>query len=154
MKDLYQVIYLSSATYDFKESDLEELLLTTRKRNHDRKITGLLLYSDGNFIGVLEGPKLAVQQLTRKIERDTRHCGFKTVWFRPKNKRDFPEYQIAYKNCKHEMSAKYPYLHKIVDKPQSALAQISCTSKEIQIMIKTFLRVTNPHSMDSIGYQA
>jgi len=142
MKTLQQIIYYSTASVKFSESDLMKLLVATRKRNHQKGITGLLIYSDGNFMGVLEGPKIEVEKLIETIRSDKRHRGFTTAWSKPKTKRDFSEYLLVYKNCNQELSDKYPQLHKMVDDPDLGLSQISNASTEVQVLIKTFLKTT------------
>lgn len=70
---MYQIIYVSSAQTPFTAEDLAELLRKARDKNRMLKVTGLLLYKDGNFIQVLEGQEGTVKQLYATIEQDFRH---------------------------------------------------------------------------------
>jgi len=51
------LVYVSSATELFSDTQLENLLLRSRQNNSTLGITGMLLYKDGNFMQCLEGPK-------------------------------------------------------------------------------------------------
>ncbi len=44
-----------------------------KQRNNLLDITGILIHSDGNFLQILEGEKLTITPLFKKIKTDTRH---------------------------------------------------------------------------------
>ncbi len=73
---MFRIIYSSSATAPLSEQQLDELLQTSRRNNLAADITGMLLSKDGNFMQILEGPKIAVETLVEKIRNDSRHCKF------------------------------------------------------------------------------
>jgi hypothetical protein len=75
----YQVLYHSRATQRPTEAQLQELLQYSRSYNTQHQITGLLLYSDGYFVQVLEGAEEAVKVLYEQIQRDARHTQVVTV---------------------------------------------------------------------------
>ncbi|HEY5718903.1 MAG TPA: BLUF domain-containing protein, partial [Gammaproteobacteria bacterium] len=62
---LYRLIYVSSATVELSLVQLNQLLQRARTKNAALEITGLLLYCDGSFLQLLEGPQGAVEQLYR-----------------------------------------------------------------------------------------
>jgi len=72
-KHMYSVVYISSATQEFSHEDLVELLAVSRRNNQASQITGMLLYSGGNFIQVLEGERSAVELVYARIAVDLRH---------------------------------------------------------------------------------
>lgn len=76
---VYQILYRSRATQPFSETQLQELLAWSRAHNTELNITGLLLYSDGRFVQVLEGPEAAVLALYARIQNDPRHSQVVTV---------------------------------------------------------------------------
>lgn len=76
---VYQILYRSRATQPFSEIQLQELLAWSRAHNTSLLITGLLLYSDGRFVQVLEGPEAAVLALYARIQNDPRHSQVVTV---------------------------------------------------------------------------
>jgi hypothetical protein len=57
---MYFLVYVSSAVNLFSDEDLIQLLEVSRRNNEKAEITGLLLYSSGNFMQTLEGPEKAV----------------------------------------------------------------------------------------------
>ena len=68
-----QLGYASAATVEFSDDDLRELLAKSRSNNMAAGITGMLLYHEGSFLQVLEGPSEAVEHLYARIRRDKRH---------------------------------------------------------------------------------
>jgi hypothetical protein len=70
---MYSVVYISSAIQEFSNEDLVDLLTVARRNNLATQITGMLLYSGGNFIQVLEGERSAVELAYARIAVDLRH---------------------------------------------------------------------------------
>lgn len=71
---MFRIVYLSTASIPFSKSELTGLLDAARLHNQSQDITGLLLYREGQFIQLLEGPEPAVCELyERHIFRDPRH---------------------------------------------------------------------------------
>jgi hypothetical protein len=63
----------------FSEEELIQLLETSRQNNAKIGVTGMLLYKDGNFMQLIEGPEEAVRALHAKISIDPRHRGLMTL---------------------------------------------------------------------------
>ncbi len=61
-------------------------------------MTGLLLYLDGNFMQVLEGPEEAVMDIFGKIEKDIRHTNIIVILKDPIAEREFSEWSMAFLN--------------------------------------------------------
>ena len=95
--DLYRLVYLSAATEEFAEEDLNEILRTSRRNNQRRGITGMLLYSDGGFIQALEGPRDEVLDLYETIKQDPRHGSTIKLIDGPTEERDFSEWEMGFK---------------------------------------------------------
>jgi len=70
---MHHIVYLSSAVGEMNEQTLKALLLHSRRYNQQCGITGVLLFSEGNILQVLEGEWSTVNALYRKIEQDCRH---------------------------------------------------------------------------------
>ena len=70
---VYRLIYVSSAVEYFDEAALADLLAQARTNNARLGITGLLLYGEGAFLQLLEGPRDAVESLYATIREDSRH---------------------------------------------------------------------------------
>ena len=67
------IVYVSAAVELLSDEALQALLEKAREKNARLGITGLLLYRDGNFMQVLEGPASEVDRLYAEIEKDRRH---------------------------------------------------------------------------------
>lgn len=68
-----QIIYTSEAKTKFSPTELQNLLLTSRRNNDRDDITGMLLYEDGTFLQVLEGDDEVVEATYQRIAGDKRH---------------------------------------------------------------------------------
>lgn len=95
---LINLVYVSSATHAFAQSELLGLLEASRRNNQRSDITGLLLYRDGNFMQVLEGEELAVESTHERISKDSRHAGLITLLKAPIATRDFGEWSMGFRN--------------------------------------------------------
>ncbi len=70
---MLRIIYLSSSVEYLNSEEIESLLSQSREKNIENDITGLLLYADGDFLQVIEGPKVAMLDLFESIKKDSRH---------------------------------------------------------------------------------
>ena len=95
---MISLIYVSSAVNKFSKPELLALLEQSRLKNFDLDITGMLLYRDGNFIQVLEGPPDAVRQLFETIKADPRHHGVLRLMERPIQQRQFSDWSMGFKD--------------------------------------------------------
>jgi hypothetical protein len=68
-----QVVYISQATGTFTESELNDLVEVSRRKNKKHGITGALLYLENAFIQVIEGEDAAIGQLLEELHTDIRH---------------------------------------------------------------------------------
>ncbi|WP_452599807.1 BLUF domain-containing protein [Pontimicrobium sp. MEBiC01747] len=72
---LKTICYVSSSDIDLNISDLNELFKTTIKNNTHSKISGILIYKNGNFLQIIEGEENQIDKLYTKICLDARHHG-------------------------------------------------------------------------------
>jgi len=93
---VYQVLYQSSAVSAMTEPELRAMLLQARRYNEEHHLTGILLYSDGRFVQLLEGEEQAVRQLYAKIQRDPRHAQVVTVSEGPGPGRRFADWSMGF----------------------------------------------------------
>jgi hypothetical protein len=97
-KNMFHIIYMSSASVPFSPTDLQSLLEISRKNNAESGITGLLLYKDGNFLQVIEGDQAVVDKLYAKISLDKRH-GHLLAFFKEEiPEREFPNWSMAFRD--------------------------------------------------------
>jgi Sensors of blue-light using FAD len=94
---MYRLIYLSTVSdSSISDSDLNELLVSSQKKNRENDISGILLHINGEFIQVLEGTKEAVLDLFEIIKRDKRHKNVIAFDEKVVTKRYFTGYFMAF----------------------------------------------------------
>ena len=67
------ISYVSTANHKLSDFDIIDLLNFTKFNNDTLDITGILMYTEGNFFQVLEGQKNTVEMIFEKIKKDYRH---------------------------------------------------------------------------------
>ena len=90
------IVYVSSATWDLADNDLETLLIEARALNLENAVTGILLYSEGNFMQCLEGPALAVQETMIRILASSKHKDILILLKEAVDHRCFPDWQMGF----------------------------------------------------------
>lgn len=95
-QDLHHLVYQSVATTPLTEPELEALLVQSRAWNEAHGLTGLLLYSNGNIMQVLEGAQEEVHYIFRRIERDQRHFGVIRLSDGPIQGRNFSQWFMGF----------------------------------------------------------
>jgi hypothetical protein len=70
---MHYLVYTSTANFPLTASDLRRLLEPWRENNARAQITGVLLYSEGQIMQVLEGEADALHALFATIAADARH---------------------------------------------------------------------------------
>ncbi len=93
---LVSLVYFSRAARPLSANALHHLLRTSRERNTQRGITGMLLYSNGNFLQVIEGTDSSITELMAKVGKDLRHHSLSRLAVRPIEKREFSEWSMAF----------------------------------------------------------
>lgn len=93
---MLSLVYASRATAPFDEARLASLLQQSRADNARVDLTGMLLYRDGRFLQVLEGPDEAVRERMDAIEHDPRHESIRILLKETTTERLFPEWSMAY----------------------------------------------------------
>ena len=76
---MIQLVYASAATKPFSPEALKLLLTKARARNATFQVTGMLLYHNGSFLQVLEGPEAGVDRILASILKDPRHTTARTL---------------------------------------------------------------------------
>ncbi len=94
--ELIHCIYASAAARAFNAHELAELLRRARENNARLELTGMLLYAEGSFFQVLEGPADVVDALYNKIEADERHDQMTRIIREPIPKRFFDTWTMGF----------------------------------------------------------
>ena len=89
-------VYVSTAIKLLNDDQLLDILASARKINAERDVTGVLLYSEGVFIQVLEGRDEDVDYVFAKIERDIRHKNMITLIDEPISRKNFADWSMGF----------------------------------------------------------
>jgi hypothetical protein len=93
---IHQIIYISRYYHTPTEDQLAELLQQARPKNHQLRITGILLYAAGRVLQVLEGPEEAVRDVFESISHDQRHYQIVTLADIEVASRQFPDWSMGF----------------------------------------------------------
>jgi len=91
-----QAIYISAATKPFSSEELAELLEKARENNSQKGVSGLLVYHQGSFLQILEGPKKAVEDTLKVIESDPRHTNVRLLLKDDVEEQEYEEWSMGY----------------------------------------------------------
>jgi hypothetical protein len=108
LDELIMLLYTSIATRPMSEQDLIDILEVSRRNNVADEITGLLLYLNGSFMQVLEGPRVNVEHTYQRIARDKRHHYVVTVLKQPITERAFGAWRMSFVNLNNPTVAEHP----------------------------------------------
>jgi hypothetical protein len=132
---MYMTVYVSSAVELFSEQELTTLLEKSRKNNGTLDITGMLLYKDGNFMQLLEGPKEAVLALVAKIKLDTRHRGIIVLLHEDHAEREFNQWAMGFKKLDSDASLEVPGYSDFLDLPLTSEQFLLNPSKALKLLL-------------------
>ncbi len=96
---LVRLFYTSRAMLDDADGDpvaqVAQIAAQAAASNRQAGLTGCLLFMDGLFAQVLEGPAMAVEALFEAICRDFRHREVKLIDFGAASSRLYPDWHMA-----------------------------------------------------------
>lgn len=92
----FQIIYASLATRELPSAEIRELLKIARKNNASVHVGGMLVYHEGCFLQVLEGPRVAVEAIFMRVKTDTRHKNVKLLLRCGIQQHQFADWAMAY----------------------------------------------------------
>lgn len=97
---LHSIAYFSRSTLQGDEAGMKaqvmDILATAWRKNRQNNLTGALLFADGCFAQVLEGPRDALEETFEAIECDPRHSDVTILHFHPVAERSFPGWSMAF----------------------------------------------------------
>ena len=100
MADLHALVYVSAATRLLSADELRHLLERARERNAKEKVTGVLLYSNGNFMQYLEGSAAGLKKVYDVIKADAQHAGIIELLREPIQSREFSDWSMAFRDIR------------------------------------------------------
>ncbi|WP_109438734.1 MULTISPECIES: BLUF domain-containing protein [Aquimarina] len=92
----YIISYVSTVNPDISNSDISELMDYVSSHNNAINITGILIYSEGNFFQILEGKEELVKMMFERIKKDSRHYNIIKMLDKEIKKTSFTEYHSSF----------------------------------------------------------
>ncbi len=98
------ILYYSFSKSKVSNTELIELLSKSIEWNRKENITGLLIYrfnhefNRGNFLQIIEGPKLSIDNVWPRILKDNRHHTITILEEGSYEQRNFPNWSMGFKN--------------------------------------------------------
>ncbi len=92
----YAICYVSTVSPNLNEQEIIEVLNLSQNLNIEHNITGIFLYSEGNFFQVLEGERNFVLGLFKKIKNDSRHFNIIIIFEKEVTEPQFKGYKIDF----------------------------------------------------------
>ena len=89
------VIYTSSAAPGVGEAALRDILAASRRNNAAWHLSGLLMFAEGTFLQVVEGPVWPMARAMARIEADPRHANMQVMLDLENEARCFPAWAMA-----------------------------------------------------------
>lgn len=93
---LTHLIYTSAAAPGVAPTGLKTILQVARRKNAQRSVTGMLLYTSGSFFQVLEGDDATLTELFAIIASDPRHTGVTKIIHEPIAQRVFGDWTMGF----------------------------------------------------------
>lgn len=92
---MFQLTYVSAARVGLMWTDVDAIVVTSRRNNHCNHITGLLVHDGARFLQVIEGERETVELLYARIRADPRHVDPMVIAARAVAERAFSAWDLA-----------------------------------------------------------
>ena len=89
------VIYTSSAAPGVGEAALRDILAASRRNNAAWHLSGVLMFAEGTFLQVVEGPAWPMDKAMARIQADPRHANMQVLLDLETDRRAFPAWAMA-----------------------------------------------------------
>ncbi len=130
----YAIVYVSTASSDLKEPEIKTMLDESVAWNNRNDLTGLLLYSEGNFFQVIEGEETVIKDLFESIQQDPRHHNIIQIFGKSIHKEAYDGFKsdFIYSNAHYDPKKFKTYLEQIE-------VLDDATQKAVKNMLKVFI---------------
>lgn len=95
MAALLSIAYISLAEAGLTMDEVADIAARSVRDNRRDGITGMMVFHDGQFMQVIEGPEDKVKALMVRIRRDPRHHSLFELFRLPIPAREFPDWSMA-----------------------------------------------------------
>ena len=131
---LGHLLYISDASHPMSRAELEAIKDTSVRNNIHKDITGVLFYSAGHFVQLLEGDMGTIHRLFEKIATDARHQNVRLLVLRPAEKRIFDQWEMGLLDLDEQSEAYQKDLVELVRLAQQADDSVFGTPVELEIL--------------------
>lgn len=94
--NIYQLVYVSTATTALGLKDLQAIERVAIKNNIKENLTGVLTYCDCKFMQFLEGSESHLDYIFSKIKKDSRHHSIDVLRYELIPERQFSNWNMKY----------------------------------------------------------
>ena len=103
---MHLIVYMSEYVGNTNSmfSDIGDIITTSKAKNPERGITGILLYHKGKFVQVVEGEEDVLRALMAKIEKDERHQNVQYLVDESISERGFEQWNMDFFNLSDKQS--------------------------------------------------
>jgi hypothetical protein len=91
---MHQLIYTSAARPGLSEDDVFRIVQQAGRNNPSGDITGFLVFQNGRFLQLIEGPLMALEMLMAQLAQDDRHRDLRILSHLPIWERSFPAWRM------------------------------------------------------------
>ncbi len=128
------------AAEELNPADVLNILTECRNFNTPNRITGCLLFHNGEFLQILEGEEEVVLELFEKISKDPRHTHVRLISQGAIVKKSFAQWSMAFHELKNVDFQKlndtlelddFENLIDVIDKPTKAKRMFAFIAKDI-----------------------
>lgn len=93
---LVELIYFSHSINTLTQQDFQYLLQGAQEKNARMDITGAIIYGQGVFLQLIEGPRDNINRLFQSISHDARHYDVSLISFKTVENRHFAHWSMNY----------------------------------------------------------
>ena len=114
MTQLIELTYVSEPAQEMSFLGLMRLLYHSYLRNTSMGITGALIFENNRFGQVIEGPRIQIEDLWERIQKDTRHKNIHLIDSKPIVHRSFSKWTMVFQGNE-EVAKKLPEIAQAVE---------------------------------------
>ena len=92
---LYTFVYCSRAAEGVDDAEVGRIVEAAQRHNLARGITGVLVFGNGVFFQLIEGPAAQIRKLIRTLHSDPRHYDVVSLdWSEERRERLYPNWEM------------------------------------------------------------
>lgn len=92
---MIRIAYISEVSEKFGETDLQDVMRTSQRRNALDEITGMMMYEGNAVLQILEGPEENLRRCYNRIRVDPRHFNIHPIDKRAVENRAFSDWSMG-----------------------------------------------------------